>query len=100
MPDSSLQVVVRIIARPDKVQEVRTLLKNIIEPSRKEKGCLQYVLLQNSKDPTDFTAVEEWTDAAAYQGHLTSPHVQDVLGKFGPLTVGAPDIRHYSIVEA
>ncbi len=100
MPASSLQVVVRMTARPDKVHEVRTLLKNIIEPSRKEKGCLRYVLLQNSNDPTDFTAVEEWTDGIAYQGHLNSPHVQEVLGKFGPLTVGAPDIRHYSVVEA
>ena len=100
MPASSLQVIARSIARPDKVQEVRTLLKNIIEPSRKEKGCLRYVLLENSKDPTDFTAVEEWTDGTAYQGHLTSPHVQEALGKFDALTVGAPDIRYYSIVEA
>src|SRR3954470_10024965 len=98
MPIPALQVVVRMIARPDKIQEVRTLLKNIIEPSRKEKGCLRYVLLQNANDPSDFTAVEEWTDGTAYQGHLSSPHVQEVLGKFGPLTVGAPDIRHYAVV--
>ena len=98
-PTPALHVLARSIARPDKVQELQTLLQNIIEPSRQEKGCLKYVLLQNANDPTDFTAVEEWTEGTAYQGHLSSPHVQAALGKFGSLTVGPPDIRHYRVVE-
>jgi quinol monooxygenase YgiN len=98
MPAPALHVIARSIARPDRVQEVQTLLQNLIEPSRKEKGCLKYVLLQNANHPTDFTAVEEWTDGEAYRGHLSSAHIQAALGKFGSLAAGAPDIRHYRAV--
>ncbi|MDQ3258816.1 MAG: antibiotic biosynthesis monooxygenase [Acidobacteriota bacterium] len=98
MADRTLRVVVRMIARPDKVEEVRSLLTNIIEPSRQEVGCISYELLHNRNDPTDLTAIEEWENEAAYQGHLASPHVQEVLARFADLTIGAPDIRHYTVV--
>jgi quinol monooxygenase YgiN len=98
MSDRTLQVVVRILARPDKVEEVRSLLTNIIEPFRQEVGCISYELMDNSNDPTDFTAIEEWENEAAYQGHLASPQAQEVLAKFADLTIGAPDVRHYTVV--
>ncbi|MDQ2856133.1 MAG: antibiotic biosynthesis monooxygenase, partial [Acidobacteriota bacterium] len=61
MSQNTLRVVARIMALPDKVDEVRSLLEALVEPTRNEAGCISYELLQNKSDPADFTFVEEWT---------------------------------------
>ncbi|MCC8999463.1 MAG: antibiotic biosynthesis monooxygenase [Candidatus Contendobacter sp.] len=91
-----LHVVARITARPDTVADVHALLQGLLEPTCQEQGCLRYTLLHNSTDPTDFTFVEEWADAAALDAHLAAPHVQAALAQTPPLLAAAPDIRRYT----
>jgi len=57
MPAGPLRVVARIKAKSEAINEVRELLCGLIEPTRKESGCINYELLQNRDDPTDFTFV-------------------------------------------
>ncbi|MBU7582180.1 MAG: antibiotic biosynthesis monooxygenase [Nostoc sp. TH1S01] len=96
--NQSLRVVARLIALPDKVEELKTLLLELIEPTRQEAGVVSYELLQNQSDPTDFTFVEEWTSAEALDTHLSSPHLQAALGKLEGLVAVAPDIRRYNLL--
>jgi quinol monooxygenase YgiN len=98
MLESSLRVVARIKAKPDKIDEVRELLSGLIEPTRKEVGCLGYELLQNRKDPTDFTFLEEWESDSAFNLHATTVHIRDISPKLKEITAEAPDIRIYSVV--
>jgi quinol monooxygenase YgiN len=93
-----LRVVARIIARPDKVVELRLLLAGLIEPTRKEAGCISYELLQNNQDPTDLTFVEEWENDAALDAHLATEHIREALAKVPDLVAAEPDIRRYSLV--
>jgi quinol monooxygenase YgiN len=93
-----LRVVARIVAKPDKVGELRSLLTDLIDPTRKEKGCRIYELLQNTTDPTDFTFVEEWDTDASLDAHLSAEHIQEALAKFPELTAAPPDIRRYRLV--
>ena len=95
MPASSLRVVARIKAKPEKVGEVRELLRGLVEPTRKESGCISYELLQNTKDPTDFTFVEEWESEAALASHAASDHLKAIGPKLQPVVEEAPDIRTY-----
>jgi quinol monooxygenase YgiN len=99
MSKHTLRVVARIVARPDKIDELRSLLTGLIEPTRKEAGCITYELLQNRVDATDFTFVEEWDDDAALDAHLASPHISNALAKVPELLAAAPDIRRYNVVE-
>ncbi len=94
-----LRVVARIIARADKVDELRSLLAGLIEPTRKEAGCISYELLQNNQDPTDLTFVEEWESDAALDAHLETEHIREALRKVPDLVSAEPDIRRYSIVS-
>jgi quinol monooxygenase YgiN len=98
MARQSLRVVARITARPETVDQVRDLLTGFIEPTRKESGCIVYELLQNTQDPTDFTFVEEWTDDAALDAHLASPHLTRGLPTLQQLVAQPPDIRRYSVI--
>ncbi len=96
---TTLQVVARVIARPDTVDEVKRILVGMLEPSRAEEGCLVYELLQCQDDPTDFTFVEEWTDAAAFERHGTLPHIAGVQPELRALVATATVVRKYSLIE-
>jgi quinol monooxygenase YgiN len=98
MPES-LRVVARITARPDTVNEVRQILDGLIDPTRKEPGCVSYELLQNRKDPADFTFVEEWDGDASLEGHFSTEHISAALPKLQTLVAESPDIRTYSLVR-
>lgn len=95
MSNATVKVVARITAQPDKVEELQALLHGLLDPTRKEPGCIRYQLLQNKADPTDFTFVEEWADDAALDAHLLTPHVQNALVQAQFLVATAPDIRRY-----
>ena len=94
----SLRVVARIQAKPEKVDEVRELLLALIEPTRREKGCVTYELLQNREDPCDFTFVEEWGCDADLDAHAASDHLRALGPKLAPVTTTRPDIRTYVLL--
>ena len=99
MPQNTLRVVARITALPDKVDDVRSLLEGLIEPTRSEAGCISYELLQNKSDPTDFTFVEEWTSNQALDAHLGTEHIQKAISGTATLLAAPPDIRKYLLLR-
>jgi quinol monooxygenase YgiN len=94
----TIHVVARLTARPDAVAELRALLLGLLEPTRRESGCLRYTLLHHPTDPTDFTFVEEWASEAALDGHFSTPHLQAVLAQAPLLLAAEPDIRRYVLI--
>jgi quinol monooxygenase YgiN len=94
----SLRVVARISALPDKVEQVRLILSELIEPTRREVGCISYELLQNNADPTDFTFVEEWESDPALDAHMATAHLQKAVAATQGLLTEPPDIRRYSLL--
>ncbi len=99
MAQSTVRVVARLIAFPNKVEDAKALLLGLLEPTRKEPGCLQYNLLQNQADPTDFTFVEEWTSNEALDTHLASEHIQAAIAHIPELIAEGPDIRRYTLLR-
>jgi quinol monooxygenase YgiN len=81
------------------VDAVRSILVELIEPTRKEEGCLVYELLQNKLDPTDFTFVEEWEGDPSSDSHAASNHMKNVGAKLRGVIAEPPDIRRYSVVR-
>ena len=65
----SMKVILRLSAKPDKVDELKRILTGLAAPTRKEPGCLSYEIFQNLADPCDFTFVEEWASDAALDAH-------------------------------
>ncbi|MBN3940198.1 MAG: putative quinol monooxygenase [Nostoc sp.] len=98
MTNQTIYIVARLIALPNKVEELKALLLELIEPARQEAGAIEYKLLQNQDDPTDFTFVEEWTSDEALNTHLDSPHFRAAAAKLEGLVTAAPDIRRYHLL--
>lgn len=99
MPQSTVRVVARLIAFPDKVEETKALLLSLVPLTRQEAGFIQYDLLQNQSDPTDFTFVEEWESNEALDTHLASPHLQAAVMRIPELAAEGPDIRRYTLIS-
>jgi quinol monooxygenase YgiN len=95
-PDKSLRVIARARAKAEHVAQVRDILTALVEPTRREAGCLSYELLQNSDDPTDFVYVEKWASAAAERTHFSTPHVSDALKRLAGLLAAEPEISRYT----
>lgn len=98
MSQTTVRVVARLTAFPEKVEEARALLTSLLAPTRQEAGCIQYELLQNQADPTDFTFVEEWESHAALDTHLASAHIQAAIARVPELIAEGPDIRRYTLL--
>ncbi|QXE24200.1 antibiotic biosynthesis monooxygenase [Richelia sinica FACHB-800] len=54
MTNQRVHVVARIVALPDKVEELKVLLLSLIEPTRQEVGAIKYQLFQNQSESDGF----------------------------------------------
>lgn len=98
MAKQTVRVVARVVALPDKVEEVKSILLGLIGPTRQEGGCIFYELMQNQAEPTDFVFVEEWETQGLLEAHLASAHVEQAQFLVGSLVAMPPDIRRYQLL--
>ena len=72
---SDLQVVATIPAKPEHADAIREALKTLVAATLAEEGCLAYDLFESGSTPGTFVTVERWTDTAALDAHMGTPHV-------------------------
>jgi quinol monooxygenase YgiN len=70
-----LTVFAEFQAKPGREDELDGLLKGLLEPTRKERGCLQYDLHADNDKPGHFLFFENWTSMELLRAHLASPHL-------------------------
>lgn len=73
---SHFTLVASITANPDKIDLVKSGLTGLIEPTRAEKGCIQYDLHQDRENPAHFLFFEIWETRELWLDHTNSEHVQ------------------------
>lgn len=73
---------VTFIAKEDSVNEMKELLKTMVQASKDEKGCLLYDIFQFKAKPTEFLVVESWEDEEALEGHKNSSHYKHYKANF------------------
>lgn len=73
---------------PDKAQEVKKILYDIVPEAKKERTCLKYELCENINDISQFTFLQAWSTEQALEEHLKSEIIlratealRDLLGK-------------------
>ena len=93
-----LTVVAHMHAQPGKEDALRQALLALIEPTRKEEGCMQYDLHEENEKPGHFVFYENWTSKAALDRHLASPHLSALLPRVPELCSRPPEILTYTRV--
>ena len=76
--DKEIRVIAEAFVLAANVAAVRTVLKNMLVPTRAETGCMAYDLHEVLGDPCQFVFFEIWESDAALKDHLTTSHFQDL----------------------
>ena len=81
----SIYIIAEIVAKPDKADDLRTLMVPFAEKARAEPGCQHYELLEVQSEPGRFLTFETWADKAAIDAHMTTPHIKEIIPKLTPI---------------
>ncbi|MBD3268206.1 antibiotic biosynthesis monooxygenase [bacterium] len=93
MADKAITVIAKIVAKEDKMEEVQTELQALIEPTRKEEGCLDYILHRHTENPAIFLFYENWASKQDLENHLQKPHLQAFAAKADTLLAEPLDVQ-------
>lgn len=70
----TVTVLARVVAKREFLETVKAELIQLIPPTRKEEGCLEYTLHQDNQDPAVFIFYENWSSEACLARHMESAH--------------------------
>lgn len=85
---STITVVAKLVARKDSLEAVKTELLKLIEPTRRERGCIEYRLHQDNGDPAVFVFYENWESSASLEKHTTTDHYKAYVSAVDSLLEG------------
>lgn len=71
----------RITPKPEHFDSARNAIHQIIEATRRETGCLQFIL-HESEGGDSLHLYEEWQDAAALDAHYEQPYTKEVFANY------------------
>jgi quinol monooxygenase YgiN len=88
-----LAIIAGLRAKPGRERQLREAAEAIIEPTRREEGCLAYHLHQGIDDPAQFFFYENWAGPEMLEAHMRAPHFREFAAKADDLVDGPIDIH-------
>jgi quinol monooxygenase YgiN len=98
MPDENIHAVAHLHARPDKAEELCSLLTSLLEPTRREPECIRFELWRNREASADFAVVSEWHNEQAVKDHIGTTYAQRAMSKLPELLDIPMDLRFYGLI--
>jgi quinol monooxygenase YgiN len=92
---SSFGVVARMRALPEKADELRGRLKDLMGLTQHADGCISCEMIENGCDSTEFTLLEEWSDEEAHNAHFGTNPIQNAMNFLPNLLSGELDLRKH-----
>ena len=91
-----LTVVAEMLAQPGREAELERQLLALVEPTRKEEGCVQYDVHRATDEAGRFVFYENWASRDLLERHLGSPHLTAFREAAGGLLAEPPRIVTYT----
>ena len=88
-------VVAAFQARSGKEASLREALVELLVPTRREEGCLNYDLHESLEKPGKFLFYENWSSPETHQQHIGSAHIAELLKRIDELCPHAPEITFW-----
>ncbi|MCY6370589.1 putative quinol monooxygenase [Clostridium ganghwense] len=76
-----LQTVSKIYVKEEQINEFVEVFKGMIEPTKKEKGCIQYEMYQDEEKPSTLIVLEQWECREDFDNHMKSEHFERIAPK-------------------
>ena len=74
-----VRVIASLVAKPEFIDAVKEAVHLVIEPSREEKGNLQYDLHAESGQKGSFVFFERWASDDALEKHNKTAHFKEFV---------------------
>ncbi|MEN3931096.1 putative quinol monooxygenase [Microvirga sp. W0021] len=74
-----LKVIAQDFIKPEAIEIVLPLYRELVEKTRQEELCISYELFIDQKDPGHFVFIEEWPDKAALDAHCNTGHFKRLV---------------------
>jgi len=74
-----LKVIAQDFIKPECIEEVMPLYRELVAKTKKEPLCLAYDLFIDQKDAGHFIFIEEWPDRAALDAHCNTEHFKRLV---------------------
>ncbi|TDE84752.1 putative quinol monooxygenase [Deinococcus sp. S9] len=90
---ATIHLLATLTPQPGQADALRAALREMAPPSRQERGCLRYDVLEDGEgEAVRFHVVERFVDNAAVQAHGESEHYGRFSARFGELLAGPPQV--------
>lgn len=96
---NQLTLAVFLHAKPGKTEELGVRLRALVEPTRREEGCLNYDLHHSNENADVWMIYENWRSPADLDLHFQMPYLRDFVGRLGELLVTDMEIRRFAMVS-
>jgi len=92
-------VVGRVQTDATKREALVRLGEAVAAASRRETGCINYRLYEETERENHFLFVEEWESQAALEQHFATSHVQQFMREIPATLVAPPDVKFHTIAS-
>ena len=99
IPKDAVCLIARVKAKEGEEEKVKKALSTMVAPTRKEEGCIHYILHQAADDKTLFMFYEVWTSRDALKKHVQTPHMKTLIASLKGLTDDGGGVKFYELVE-
>jgi quinol monooxygenase YgiN len=90
-------VVGRVRTDANKRAELVRIGQAVAAASRKEPGCINYRLYEDTERDNNFVFVEEWESGEALQQHFATAHIAEFMRAIPGTIVAPPDVKFHTI---
>lgn len=97
-PSLTVALVVRLVAKPDKTDEVSAFLTDALRLANQEQGTIVWFALRT--DTTTFWIVDAFPSNAERQAHLDGEIASSLLANAERLLDGSPEILPADVLAA
>jgi quinol monooxygenase YgiN len=97
--DGQLSLAVVVKAKEGHEETVKNACIALLEPTRKEKGCINYALHMDPNDNGRFMFYENWESKELWDIHLNQPHIKAFGDNIGPLLAEPLDLTNWKLYD-
>lgn len=94
-----LTLVAYLRAKAGREEELGQRLRTLIEPTRRESGCLNYDLHCSHDEPGTWMLYENWRSRADLDLHFGMPYLQDFAGCLEDLLASDMELQYFRQVS-
>ncbi len=92
-------VVGRVQTDATKREALVRLGEAVASASRRETGCINYHLYEETERENHFVFIEEWESQAALEQHFATSHVNQFMRGIPATIVAPPEVKFHTIAS-